>query len=322
MSHYYYNWCYRMNIVKTAIIIPVYNEEKNLINLFESIVNQDLNRNIVISNIIVVDNGSIDNSVLIASKYCTEVFILPGATIAELRNYGAAHCCGEILIFMDADCRLASDVVSNVAELLSDKTIAAIGPDGLIPPDRSTWVQQTWYLHTRMLSDEQQNIEVENLSSGFFAITAQYFNEVGGFNGELSIGEDTDISRKLRSKGFKLIKTNRLCVYNSGHPATIIKFLKREYWHGDSFRHLLIHKKIDLLTVYFIINFIVILISLAAMLLFKSIQLLLIYVIASGLVLMFKAIKKVPRIGLVSFKLFLLYFLYVNARSAALFKCK
>lgn len=309
-----------MDKIKVSIVIPVLNEQDNLVCLFDSIVRLKLNSNLILSDLVVVDNGSTDNSLIIANKYCTNVYVLPKATIADLRNFGADNCCGDIIVFMDADCILAEDIINNVVTLLDDNMVAAVGPDGLIPVGKSTWIQEMWYLHTKVLDNAKLNIEVDNLSSGFIAIKAKQFTEVGGFNGALSIGEDTDISRKLRSQGYKLLKSSQLRVYNSGHPKTIGRLLRREYWHGDSFRHLLIHKKIELLTVYFIVNAIAIISSILLFICYGSLTMFLAYLLISSIMPFYKAIKKVHGINSKTFKLYFIYLSYINARTAALFK--
>lgn len=309
-----------MDKTNVSIVIPVLNEQDNLICLFDSIGRLKMNSNLTLSDIIVVDNGSTDASLTIANKYCTNVYVIPCATIADLRNFGAAHCLGEIIVFMDADCILAEDVINNVVTLLDDDMVAAVGPDGLIPVGISTWVQEMWYLHTRVLGGVEQSIEVDNLSSGFIAIKAKQFSEVSGFNGALSIGEDTDISRKLKSHGYKLVKSSLLCIYNSGHPRTLVRLLRREYWHGDSFRHLLIHRKLELLTVYFVVNAIAIMSSIILTIWYYSLALLFVYLLVSSIMPFYKAIKKVHGINCKTFKLYFIYFLYINARTVALFK--
>lgn len=307
---------------KISIVVPMLNEEDNLPNLFESIKGQVLPKEFEITEIIAVDNGSVDKSSSIAAKYCSAVCARPDDTIAEMRNFGASRSHGEILIFLDADCILSTDVVYNVGKLLEDESIAAVGPDGLMPFSKTTWVQQTWYLHTKVLGDKQKDVEVETLSSGFLAIRARDFSEVNGFNGALTIGEDTDISRKLRSRGLKLIRSNRLRVHNSGHPKTLLRFIKREFWHGDSFHHLVIHRKLEVLTMYFLGNSVAIACSIVALIGFNSLKFCLMYVFFSSLIPFAKAARRTGRLSFQTCKLFVLYFLYVNARSASLFKLR
>jgi len=308
-------------VIKVSIITPMLNEESNLTILYESIMQQIFPSYISIAEIIAVDNGSTDNSVAIASRYCSNVYIRPDDTIAELRNYGASHSSGDILIYLDADCILGNDVIHNVVTLLDDNMATALGPDGFKPIGNSTWVQNTWYLHLKVLGIAKQSIEVENLSSGFFAIKARDFARVGGFNGFLTIGEDTDISRKLRAQGYKLIKSNKLRVFNSRQPKTIKEFVKREYWHGDSFCHLLIHKKMEKLTIYFLVNIVIILIF-CMLIIYRMYSLALIVFALSCAAPLLKAVKKVSKLNIDTIRLFYIYLLYIHTRTVALFKLK
>lgn len=89
--------------IRISVIIPIYNEEKHISQCLDSILEQTL-RNI---EIICVDDGSIDDSLDILSKYAKdERFVLlqqdnMGAGVA--RNYGLSVAKGEFVCFMDAD---------------------------------------------------------------------------------------------------------------------------------------------------------------------------------------------------------------------------
>jgi GT2 family glycosyltransferase len=173
-----------------------------------------------------------------------------------------------------------------------------------------------------LLSEQKQIIETDNLSSGFFAIKACVFGEIDGFNGSLSIGEDSEISYRLRANGYRLAKSNKIIVYNSGHPKTVRQFVRREIWHGDSFKHLMMHKNVDLLTIYFIVN----------CLLWASLILGLIYIKSYGFIFtniafivavpIYKAIIKVKGFNNNLLKLIVIYTLYAASRSLALFKLR
>jgi glycosyltransferase involved in cell wall biosynthesis len=308
-------------MTRISIVIPAYNEEGNLPNLFRSISEQVLPGHLVISDVIIVDNGSTDKTLAIAREFCSGVYSRPGDAISALRNYGAARSSGNILIFVDADGVIGRDALGVVASLLGGENIAAVGPDGLVPLGTPTWVQKAWYSHTKRLSGTDQAMEVETLGSGFLAIRRSAYDLVGGFDSRLTIGEDTDISRKLRSNGYKLLRSGKLLVYNSGHPGTLVKFMRREYWHGDSLRHLVMHKGIDLLTAYFFVNLMFVLIA-VAFLFFNSVMWFVAVLGVACVAPMAKAAAKARKLDSFFLKLFILYFLYVNCRSAALFKNK
>ena len=97
---------------KYSVIIPVYNTEKYLDRCLESVLkqtNQDY-------EIIVVNDGSTDNSLDILNKYKESITIInqenQGLSIA--RNNGVAKSSGKYLIFLDSDDFLETKLFENI----------------------------------------------------------------------------------------------------------------------------------------------------------------------------------------------------------------
>lgn len=90
---------------KISIIVPVYNTEKYLEKCLESLVNQTL-ENI---EIIVINDGSTDNSPNIIEKYeklypeKIKAFTKPNGGISSTRNFGLSKSSGEYIGFIDSD---------------------------------------------------------------------------------------------------------------------------------------------------------------------------------------------------------------------------
>lgn len=86
---------------KYSIIIPVYNTEKYLDKCLNSIfkqTNQDF-------EIIVINDGSTDNSLDILNKYKDDITIInqDNMGLSVARNTGVKKACGKYLIFIDSD---------------------------------------------------------------------------------------------------------------------------------------------------------------------------------------------------------------------------
>ncbi len=94
--------------MKVTVIIPMYNAEKTLHLPLESLAKQTLKD----FEVIIIDDGSTDKSVEIASKYYDRI---PNLTILRTHNYGSGHArnvgldhaTGEYIKFLDADDELA-----------------------------------------------------------------------------------------------------------------------------------------------------------------------------------------------------------------------
>lgn len=105
-----------------SVIIPVYNAEKYLERCLKSVF-KAVALSKVSAEVIVVDNGSTDNSVKIAKDFAAKsplrVSVLQCHTkgAAAVRNFGVPHVKGEYVWFVDAD----DTVAENSIKLLMEK---------------------------------------------------------------------------------------------------------------------------------------------------------------------------------------------------------
>ena len=83
-------------MVKISVIIPTYNEEKNIIRTLYYLSRQTLPRKNY--EIIIVDGGSKDRTVEIALKYADKVIKQKSKGVGGARNDGAIIAKGEIIV--------------------------------------------------------------------------------------------------------------------------------------------------------------------------------------------------------------------------------
>jgi len=91
-------------MIKISVIVPVYNTEKYLGKCLDSLVNQTL-ENI---EIIIVNDGSLDNSQRIIDKYdgkysFIKSFRKENGGLSDARNFGIKRATGEYIGFVDSD---------------------------------------------------------------------------------------------------------------------------------------------------------------------------------------------------------------------------
>lgn len=108
-----------MSTPLVSIIIPVYNAEKYLVDCLRSAINQTWQS----KEIIVVDDGSTDNSLRIAQQYERDgIKVLHqekmGASAA--RNRGLKEARGDYIQFLDADDFLALNKIANQVQRLQE----------------------------------------------------------------------------------------------------------------------------------------------------------------------------------------------------------
>ena len=92
-------------MVKISVIVPIYNVEKQLSRCLESILKQEEND----LEIILVNDGSPDNSGEIAKEYATRYpdkilyFEKENGGLSDARNYGLKYATGDFIAFLDSD---------------------------------------------------------------------------------------------------------------------------------------------------------------------------------------------------------------------------
>jgi glycosyltransferase involved in cell wall biosynthesis len=99
-----------------SIIIPTHNSEKTIKNCLESIINQSYPKEKF--EIIVVDDGSKDDSVKISKEFADKVIQVESCFQGKARNIGAQKAESENIAFIDSDCRAKKGWVENIIKNL------------------------------------------------------------------------------------------------------------------------------------------------------------------------------------------------------------
>lgn len=109
-----------------SIVIPAYNEEKNIAKCLQAIKAQDYTGEI---EIIVVDNNSSDNTAAIASQEGATVVLEKQAGVIFAREAGTRVARGQIIVQTDADTYFEVNWLSNIMAAFAKypEAVAVIG---------------------------------------------------------------------------------------------------------------------------------------------------------------------------------------------------
>ena len=101
---------------KFSIIIPVYNVEEYIKKCLDSVFNQTEKD----FEVIIVNDGTKDNSMKIASKYNAKIINQKNSGLSAARNRGVAEATGEYLIFLDSDDYIEQDLLCEIKKSLKN----------------------------------------------------------------------------------------------------------------------------------------------------------------------------------------------------------
>lgn len=181
-----------------SIIIPTLNEERYLPRLLNSIKHQDFKE----YEIIVADNNSKDKTKKIVKKYKCKVVHgnkKPGIG----RNNGAKIAKGNLLLFLDADCILNKNLLSNALKDIKNKNIGVaccyIYPyDGSIIDKIYFSIFNIWIMLTQTF--------FPNSPGCCIFVKKEIHNKIKGFDERIFLYEEDDYVKRASKLGkFKIL---------------------------------------------------------------------------------------------------------------------
>lgn len=181
-----------------SCVIAVFNGEKYLREAIDSVLNQTWPP----TELVVVDDGSLDASAAIAASYGQRLRMLrqANAGVSVARNAGVAASTGQLLCFLDADDWLEPDKIEQQVERLC----AEPALDFCDCHSRNFWSPE---LEVERLRREHRHREfidrVEHGHISTWLMRRTLFERVGGFKPGMAYCEDIDLLSRCRDSGMR-----------------------------------------------------------------------------------------------------------------------
>jgi len=296
-----------------SFIIPTFNEAEMIVDTLAQL-HQFSPK--VGYEVIIVDNGSKDNTVQLAQSYNDTVVNCPTGTIAAVRNCGVKASSGRILVFLDADVKLTVQWQENI-----DSAIENIDVNPLIitgsrcsPPENNNTLNNHWF------SLLVEGNSAPYINSGHLITSRSLFDKISGFNENLKTAEDHDFCVRSKQCGALITPNPQLKVIHDGYPVTYAQFIKRERWHGrEDFKTVnsLLKSKVALVICLHLLIFIFsILMSLSTEIMFGVLSY---FISMASLSVLLTAYKfKLSTVNSLS-KTSFIHYLYIIGRTCSLF---
>ena len=217
------------NLPEITILIPAYNEEKNLPSAINSVLNQNYPKEKI--KIIIIDDASTDKTYEVAKKFANKyknIKVLrhkENKRKAAALNTGLKHVNSELIGFLDADSVLEKNSLINMIGYFNDSKMAGVIP--VIKPKKSLTfsqkLQKVEYTFTALVRKLLTFLDSLYVTPAFALYKTKIIKKVGGWDEE-NLTEDLEIGLRLKSNGYKI----ETCMNAEVKTSTPLKF--KDMW--------------------------------------------------------------------------------------------
>jgi len=293
-----------------SVIIPAYNAGKTLSDTLFALQNQSVPRDSY--EIIVVDDGSKDDTAAMARRCGVTCVNQPNRGPAAARNHGVRVARGDIILFTDADCTPDRDWLRQMTlPFQNERTVGVKGAYRTRQEELAARFAQAEFEDRYDLLKKADAIDMVDTYSAAFR--RDIFIRIGLFDESFPVAnnEDTELSYRLCAAGH-LLKFNPEALVYHLHPNSFLKYFRIKYRRGywrmivyrnypeKAFKDTYTPVVIKLQTMAAALSFPVVLSALVFTKLLTVATLLYLSIMASSAAFSIKTFKKDPMVGLIS----------------------
>jgi len=233
------------NTPLVSIIIPAYNEEKVIANTIES----TLEINYPNKDIIVVDDGSTDNTLQIAKRYQdrgVKVLHKTNGGKATALNLALTFTKGDIIAILDADTLASRNSLREIVKIFeNEKDIAAVAGNIKVRNKTNwiTWCQALEYVAGIQIARRAFDLfgAITIVPGALGCFRKSVLIDTGGYDKE-TIVEDFDTTVKILKSGMIVRGTTKSIAYTEA-PNTIRDFYKQRIrWYRGNLQVVAKHR--------------------------------------------------------------------------------
>ncbi|MDD4976496.1 MAG: glycosyltransferase [Bacteriovorax sp.] len=229
-----------------SVIIPTFNRSSVIIRAINSVLNQN-NKDF---ELIVVDDGSTDETELILSPFIEsgkiKYFKHHNRGVSAARNLGVAKASGEWLAFLDSDDEwLPNKLQEQIDYLHQNSTLNIIY-------GQEIWLRNGKRVNQRAIHQKfggwifEKCIQQCLIAPSSVIIKASLFHEMGGFDQEFIVCEDYDLWLKISSLYEVGYISNPIIIKHGGHDDQLsTKYVAMDMWRLRSLSRILMIRNLS-----------------------------------------------------------------------------
>lgn len=189
--------------VPAAIVIPVLNDPEGISQTLRSVTNQSIE----VHEIIVVDNGSSDNTrdvVQGLSNTYENITLLVEDEVQSsyaARNRGIGYASSDILVFLDADETVGKDWLETAISRMDDQKVKYLGCNVELTLSEDTLVGR---YNARTGFPVAQYLETEKYApTCALLVHREVFDDIGTFDSRLISGGDVEFGQRVAAADYE-----------------------------------------------------------------------------------------------------------------------
>lgn len=211
--------------MKVSAVIPTYNNEDTIEKCITSILNQTRK----FDEIIVVDDGSTDNTSDIIKNFPVKIIRTENRGRPRTRNTGWRKAKGDVIAFIEAD--------SYYNEIWLEENLSKLSEADMTCHRRMGWGVKnsfTKVFDKILMRRWKILIEKNDLLSGW-VFKKYVLEDLNGFDESFERAQDVDIGQRALKNGFKIIPVENAIEYHKGDvPSGFVELAKRSRLQGEN----------------------------------------------------------------------------------------
>jgi cellulose synthase/poly-beta-1,6-N-acetylglucosamine synthase-like glycosyltransferase len=216
-----------------SIVIPAYNEEKDIGGLLDSLMKLDYPKKK--TEIIVIDDGSTDETPKIISEYPVKTIRgkHEGASVA--RNLGWKSAKSDIIVFLDADMRVHKNFLKEIMKSFHDKSV---GGGYYIESflNQKSLIAKLSYLR-KIPAYATHQLTLAKIAR------KKALTQIGGIKPHYGYYDDWEMAEKIKERGYDIVCVPKAKMWHH-EPETFSELYRQQKWAGKSTLSLVKHKRV------------------------------------------------------------------------------
>lgn len=220
-------------MLKISVIIPIYNNDKYIKKCLDSVLNQDFKE----FEVIIINDGSTDNSKAICEKYASKdsrvrLINIKNSGVSNARNIGLQNARGEYIQFIDSDDYIDKNMFKELYNI-SLNTNADVIISGITKINIKTKNSKEVLPISSGLYNKKEvlnNFELEQRKTGLYGYVSNKFIKASiinkykiKFDTTIKLAEDLDFYLRLYNN------TNNIYLHNKSYYYYYINYEKELY---------------------------------------------------------------------------------------------